>query len=132
MMMDRMMAQTCRKGLRKYTSTWSALYTIANEEYSQNPLGLWLTPNLLIPSLLQHSIQPFLEFIAPVLTDRLLRGHKAGSWSVIALDLAISTIELVIMIPIETVRKRLQCQAIRNTPIQGNLFKFSMSFIPDY
>ena len=120
------MAQTCKKGLRKYKSTYHCLTTIVQEEFSpHNPtqtststlLGIWLTPNLLIPSLFQHCLEPLFEHITPVLTDRLLHSRKASSLAVVLLDFGISALELLIMTPIETVRKRLQCQAMITTPI---------------
>jgi fusion and transport protein UGO1 len=123
-----LIAQTCKKGLRKYKSTYHALSTILKEEYSTHHpqtsismlLGIWLTPNLLIPSILQHGLEPLFEHITPLLADRLLNSRKARSIAVVLLDFTISTIELLIMTPIETVRKRLQCQAIITTPMEGS------------
>ena len=113
------MAQSCKQGLRKYKSTYHALSTILKEEYSQNMLGIYLSTSLLIPCLLQHSIEPLLELITPVLTDRLFHSKKASSLSVVLLDFTISTLDLLIVTPIETIRKRLQCQAILKTPMEG-------------
>jgi fusion and transport protein UGO1 len=109
--------------MKKYDSIWHGLTTIYQEEHYSNILGLWFGPHLFLPTLVQHLSQPLFQHITPILTDRLwFRSRKASTLAAVALELGISTLELLFIMPVETVRRRLQCQSMRKTPIDDREF----------
>ena len=69
-------------------------------------------PNLLIPSVLEHTIRPLLTLSIPLLLERQFGISPDLSPITYSLcDLGLGLGSLVILLPIETVRKRLQIQA---------------------
>jgi fusion and transport protein UGO1 len=113
----RMVVQTSKKGKRKYKSTTDAFTTILQEEFPQDPLGLITSPQLFIPSLIYHSLNPIFQHSTPIVFDRLFGATPDDSLLFVTTEFTISLLELMVMLPIDTVRKRMQCQVIRKTPL---------------
>jgi fusion and transport protein UGO1 len=90
-------------------SSPSMLKSIVKEEG-----GLWslyMHPHLFWPSVLEHTIRPLLTLSIPLFIERKL--HISPDISPIThslLDLSLGLSSLLILLPIETVRKRLQIQ----------------------
>jgi fusion and transport protein UGO1 len=105
----RLVAQSTLTPHRKYSGPFDALRQILRDE------GGWRTiyfhPHLLIPTLLDFTLRPALSIGAPLLIEHTLRLDNVGSPVAYALaDFMVSTLALVITLPIETVRRRLQIQ----------------------
>jgi fusion and transport protein UGO1 len=73
--------------------------------------SLYWHPNLIIPTILEHSIRPLLTLSIPLLLERQFSISPELSPITYSLcDLSLGLASLVILLPIETVRKRLQLQ----------------------
>lgn len=106
----RLIAQSTLPAHRKYSTPWNALSQITKEE------GGWKTtylhPNLLIPTLLDFTFRPLLSLASPLLIEHNLRLDPITnpvSYSLV--EFCISSASLLLTLPIETVRRRLQLQA---------------------
>lgn len=78
--------------------------------------GLYLNHNLL-PSILYHTLTPLLQNTTPLIIDRVLRISASESPFLYGLaELTLNTIELLITLPLDTIRKRLQCQIKARMP----------------
>ncbi|KAK8843483.1 hypothetical protein IAR55_007142 [Kwoniella newhampshirensis] len=74
--------------------------------------SLYFHPNLLIPSLLEHTIRPLLTLSIPLLLERQMGISPDISPIIYSLaDLSLGLGSLLILLPIETVRRRLQLQS---------------------
>jgi fusion and transport protein UGO1 len=88
--------------------------------------GLWslyMHPHSFWPSVLEHTIRPLLTLSIPLFIERKL--HISPDISPIThslLDLSLGLASLLILLPIETVRKRLQIQD-RAQNMDGSLSK---------
>ncbi|SCV72768.1 BQ2448_4305 [Microbotryum intermedium] len=106
----RLIVQSAQPQHRKYAGPYDALLVIMREEG-----GLWTTyfhPNLFIPALLEGVARPLVHLSTPLIISRYF--HLELSTSPISFGLAelvLGTAGLLITIPIETVRKRLQLQS---------------------
>lgn len=106
----RLIAQSTLPPHRKYSSPWNALHQILHEE------GGWRTvyfhPNLFIPTVLDFTVRPLLSLGAPLFIEHKLRLDPMTSPVRYSLaEFCISTASLLVTLPIETVRRRLQLQA---------------------
>jgi fusion and transport protein UGO1 len=73
---------------------------------------MYLHPNLLIPAILDHTLRPLLTLSIPLLLERQLHISPDLSPVTYSLcDLSLNLASLLILLPIETVRKRLQVQS---------------------
>ncbi len=73
--------------------------------------GLYLDPQLLIPALLEHTIRPIVTLSIPLIIERQLNiSPDISPITYSLLDLSLGLASLLIVLPIETVRKRLQLQ----------------------
>ncbi|GAA5911373.1 hypothetical protein JCM6882_002359 [Rhodosporidiobolus microsporus] len=106
----RLIVQSAQPQHRKYKNPVSAVTTIVEEEG-----GLWNTyfhPNLFFPALLEGILRPLIHLSTPLLITRYLHLEPSSSPLTFGLaELLLSTAGLLITIPIETVRKRLQIQS---------------------
>lgn len=105
----RLIAQSTLPQHRKYTGPLDALRTILREE------GGWRTtylhPALLIPTVLDYVLRPVCALGAPLLIENLLHlDPSAVPVSYALAELVLSTLSLILTLPIETVRRRLQLQ----------------------
>jgi len=77
--------------------------------------GMYFNSNLLIPSIFEHTVRPLLTLSIPLLLERTLGYSPEMSPITYSLcDLSLGLGSLLILLPIETVRKRLQLQARGN------------------
>ena len=99
---------------RKYKGPFHALKTIIQEEGGIR--GLYLSHNL-VPTLLYHTITPLLQNTTPLIIDRVFRISANESPFMYSLaELGLNTLEVIITLPLDTIRKRLQCQIRTRTP----------------
>ncbi|BGP18891.1 hypothetical protein JCM10213_003010 [Rhodosporidiobolus nylandii] len=106
----RLIVQSAQPSHRKYKNPLNALTTIIEEEG-----GLWNTyfhSNLFFPALLEGLLRPLIHLSTPLIISRYLHLEPSSSPLTFGLaELLLSTAGLLITIPIETVRKRLQIQS---------------------
>lgn len=124
----RLVVQSASPLCTEYNGPFHALRTMLAEEGGIR--GIYLSKNL-IPTLFYHTITPLLACSTPLLIARLLKISAADSPIVYsAAELALSTLGLLLMLPLETIRKRLHCQvpgefkstvALRPQPYRGVL-----------
>ncbi|KAG0307453.1 hypothetical protein BGZ98_000243 [Dissophora globulifera] len=106
----RLIVQTANPLQRKYSGTINCITTIIQEE---GVSALWGGVNL-FPTLVYHTLAPLLSNSIPLIIDRVFKLSAADSPVLYSLaELGLNTIELLIRLPIETVRKRLQLQIQR-------------------
>jgi fusion and transport protein UGO1 len=77
--------------------------------------GFWTTyfhPNIFIPAVLEHTLRPLLTLSIPLLLERQWGISPDVSPVTYSLcDLGLNLASLVVLLPIETVRRRLQLQS---------------------
>lgn len=96
-------------GGRKYVWPWDTLKTVRKEEGGWR--GVYLHPNLLIPTLLDLTFRPLIALATPLVIDQYLRTEPGAAPVRYALaELFVSTLGLLVTLPVETVRRRLQAQ----------------------
>ncbi|ORX87153.1 mitochondrial carrier [Anaeromyces robustus] len=103
----RMIAQTSNPYYKKYKNSWHGIKTIAKEEGLSS---IYFGYNL-VPTLLYHSVIPLLKNSNRLVIERLLgisASKQPGKYALC--ELGLSSLELLISFPLETVRRRLQCQ----------------------
>jgi fusion and transport protein UGO1 len=72
---------------------------------------LYLHPNLLFPTILEHTLRPVLALSIPLLLERQFQlTPETSPITYAAADLSLGLASLVVLLPIETIRKRLQLQ----------------------
>jgi fusion and transport protein UGO1 len=109
-----MQVQSASPLQRKYKGPFHALKTIIQEEGGIK--GLYLSHNLL-PTILYHTITPLLQNTTPLIIDRVLRISANESPFLYSFaELGLNTLEVIITLPLDTIRKRLQCQIRTRTP----------------
>ncbi|KAI8371424.1 uncharacterized protein BYT42DRAFT_67614 [Radiomyces spectabilis] len=112
--MDSLIVQSASPLQKKYKGPFHALRTILSEEGGVT--GLYLSHNLM-PTLLYHTITPLLQNTTPLIIDRVFRISANDSPFMYALaELGLNTLEILITLPLDTIRKRLQCQIKTRTP----------------
>ncbi|KAF9582593.1 hypothetical protein BGW38_010999 [Lunasporangiospora selenospora] len=103
----RLVVQTANPLQRKYSGMINCISTIIQEEGLS---ALWGGVNL-FPTILYHTLTPLMSNSIPLVIDRVFKLSSADSPFLYSLaELGLNTIELLIRLPIETVRKRLQIQ----------------------
>ncbi|KAI8327402.1 mitochondrial carrier domain-containing protein [Choanephora cucurbitarum] len=118
----RLVVQSASPLCRKYKGPFHALRLMLSEEGGLS--GIYLNKNL-IPTILYHTITPLLASSTPLLITRLLHITAGFTYP-------IRTCGLLLMLPLETIRKRLHCQvpqaasfktavALRPQPYRGLL-----------
>jgi len=103
----RMIAQTSNPYYKKYKNSWHCIKTIAKEEGLSS---IYFGYNL-VPTLLYHSVIPLLKNSNRLVIERLLgisASKQPGKYALC--ELGLSSLELLISFPLETIRRRLQCQ----------------------
>ncbi|KAI7875727.1 mitochondrial carrier domain-containing protein [Mucor mucedo] len=123
----RLVVQSASPLCSKYKGPIHALRTMLHEEGGL--YGIYFESKNLFPTLLYHIITPLLSCSTPLIIARLLHISAADSPILYgAAELALSTLGLLVMLPIETIRKRLQTQvrgdfkatvALRPAPYRG-------------
>ncbi|KAI7875430.1 mitochondrial carrier, partial [Lichtheimia hyalospora FSU 10163] len=110
----RLVVQSASPLCCKYKGVMHAFSTMCREEGGIR--SVYLSNNNLVPTVLYHTIRPLLASSVPIVIDRML-GITAADAPVLygAAELAIRTLGLLVTLPLETIRKRLQCQVVRST-----------------
>ncbi|KAL0950756.1 hypothetical protein HGRIS_007524 [Hohenbuehelia grisea] len=117
----RLIVQSFLPRHRSYSGPIDALSQILQHEGGLR--GIYLHPHLLIPTILDNALRPLVSLLLPgMLTSTLSLGINQDTNPVIwgLLELTTSCIGLLVTLPFETVRRRLQVQ-VRGTanPIRG-------------
>lgn len=106
----RLIVQSAQPMHRKYTGPWNALRTIMREEGGLRTT--YLHPNLLVPAILEGIMRPLIHLSTPLIISRYFQIEPSTSPLSFGLaELALGSAGLLITIPLETVRKRLQIQS---------------------
>ncbi|KAG2186464.1 hypothetical protein INT44_002686 [Umbelopsis vinacea] len=104
----RLIVQSSAPGVKTYTGLLHCLSSMLQNEGGLR--GVYLSQNL-IPTILYHLITPLVSSTAPLIIDRLFHVTASDAPIIYGLaELALSTLEVLITLPIETIRKRIQCQ----------------------
>lgn len=105
----RLIVQSAQPQHRKYSGPLDAFNTIIKEEG-----GLYTTyfhPHLLFPALLEGILRPLIFLATPLIISRSFHIEPSSSPILFACaEFVLGSLGLLITIPIETVRKRLQIQ----------------------
>ncbi|CAO3676744.1 unnamed protein product [Rhizopus stolonifer] len=110
----RLIVQSASPLQRKYKGPFHALATILKEE--DGIRGLYFSQNF-VPTVLYHAITPLLQNITPLIIDRVLYISASESPFLYSLaELGLNTLEVLITLPLDTIRKRMQCQIRSRTP----------------
>lgn len=106
----RLIVQSAQPMHKKYTGPVHALRTILAEEG-----GLQTTyfhPNLLVPTVVEGLVRPLLHLSTPLIISRYFLLEPSTSPLKFGLaELVLGSLSLLVTIPLETVRKRLQIQS---------------------
>ncbi|KAL1920393.1 uncharacterized protein VTP21DRAFT_770 [Calcarisporiella thermophila] len=103
----RLIVQTASKKHRKYKGLLDALRTITAEEGLTH---LYFGSHLL-PTLLYHTLGPLITTTTPLIIERVMGISSEESPILYGLaQFGLSTLELLVTLPLDTIRKRLQLQ----------------------
>ncbi|GAA6064455.1 hypothetical protein JCM10212_004439 [Sporobolomyces blumeae] len=106
----RLIVQSSQPAHRKYSNPISALRTICLEEGGLSTC--YLHPNLLWPTVIEGVVRPLLHLATPLIITRYLHLEPSSSPLSFALsEFVLSSASLLVTIPLETIRKRLQIQS---------------------
>ncbi|KAI8618328.1 hypothetical protein BC830DRAFT_955282 [Chytriomyces sp. MP71] len=105
----RIMVQTGNPYHRKYKSGLTALGQIVREE----GIGALYASRRFFPTLLLSTLQPLFKYASPVFITHVM-GVDADyqPWLFRAAELAMGVAELLVVLPLETVVRRLECQVV--------------------
>ena len=109
----RLIVQSFTQRHRTYSGPLDALQKIAQDEGGLR--GMYLHPHLLVPALLDSALRPLIAIALPPILAARVFGSAAISadthpvtWGMV--ELASSCVGLLVSMPFETVRRRLQVQ----------------------
>lgn len=109
----RLVVQTADPTQRKYTGMLNCISTIISEE---GVSALWGGVNL-VPTVLYHTLTPLIANSIPLVIDRVFNISASDSPLLFSVaELGLETLDLLIRLPLETVRKRLQIQIQAKIP----------------
>lgn len=109
----RLVVQTADPTQRKYTGMLNCISTIISEE---GVSALWGGVNL-VPTVLYHTLTPLITNSIPLVIDRVFNISASDSPLLFSVaELGLETLDLLIRLPLETVRKRLQIQIQAKIP----------------
>jgi len=118
----RLIVQSHSPRYRKYSGPMDAFRQILRDEGGLR--GMYLHPHLLIPTLLDNALRPIVSLALPgMITSYFGWGHITEethpvAWSMA--ELGSSCLGLLVTLPIETIRRRLQAQVRGSAePIKG-------------
>ncbi|QRV86336.1 mitochondrial carrier protein [Ceratobasidium sp. AG-Ba] len=105
----RLIVQTSLSSHRTYSGPVAALRDIYHKEGGL--AGMYMHPNLLIPTLIENTLRPLLTLSAPLFIARtLFITEESHPVAYQAAELLFSSATLLLTLPIETARRRLQIQ----------------------
>ncbi|KAJ3327006.1 hypothetical protein HDU76_012432 [Blyttiomyces sp. JEL0837] len=109
----RLIVQTSNPYHRKYRGTFHCLRTIIKEE----GFSALYWNRRLFPTVLYHTIAPFFRYATHFIIERWLQISPETRPLMFQLaELALNTIEMGILLPLETIRRRLECQVVSRMP----------------
>ncbi|KAF9319181.1 hypothetical protein BG003_009758 [Podila horticola] len=109
----RLVVQANSPAHRKYSGVFNCLTTIISEE---GVSALWGGVNL-VPTLVYHILTPLFTNSIPLVIDRVFNINGTDSPFLYNFaELTLNTVDLLIRLPVETVRKRLQLQIQAKIP----------------
>jgi fusion and transport protein UGO1 len=117
----RLIVQSFTSRHRTYSGPFNALSQILRDEGGLK--GIYLHPHLLIPGVIDNVLRPAVSLALPGLLAKYLGAHISEDTNPIAwgfAELGGSCIGLLVTLPFETIRRRLQVQ-VRGTakPLKG-------------
>ncbi|CAE6491618.1 unnamed protein product [Rhizoctonia solani] len=105
----RLIAQTSLSTHKTYSGPVAALRDIYHKEGGL--AGMYLHPNLLIPTVIENTLRPLLALSAPLFIERtLFVTEESHPVAYQVAELLFSSATLLLTLPIETARRRLQIQ----------------------
>ncbi|KAF8980113.1 hypothetical protein BGZ46_004606 [Entomortierella lignicola] len=109
----RLVVQSSDPRQRKYSGIFNCISTII---YEEGFTALWGGINL-VPTILHHTITPLISNSIPLIIERVLNISPDDSpFTYEVAELCLEVLEILISLPIETVRKRLQIQIQAKIP----------------
>ncbi|KAK9762867.1 hypothetical protein K7432_010972 [Basidiobolus ranarum] len=103
----RLIVQSSSPHYKKYRGFFHALKTIIQEE---GLVAFYWSYNL-FPTILYHALNPLIGNTIPLVIDRFLNLSPSDSpFSYSLAELGLRTLQLIVTMPVDTIRKRLQCQ----------------------
>ncbi|KAF9109443.1 hypothetical protein BGX27_007602 [Mortierella sp. AM989] len=109
----RLVVQSSDPRQRKYTGVFNCISTII---YEEGFTALWGGVNL-VPTILYHTLTPLISNSVPLIIERVLNiSPDESPFSYEVAELCLEVLDLLIRLPIETVRKRLQIQIQAKIP----------------
>ncbi|GAA97710.1 uncharacterized protein L969DRAFT_55483 [Mixia osmundae IAM 14324] len=117
----RLIAQSAQVRHKKYSGLVDAFQTISREEGGY--WGMFMHSQLLLPTVISGVVRSLLQYGGPLLIERWLGiSPTENPVAFLFLEMAVSTAGLLITLPIETIRRRLQIQSRSPTkPAQATL-----------
>lgn len=108
----RLIVQSSSPSHQRYTGPIDALLQILRDEGGFK--GIYLHPHLLLPTIIDNTLRPIVSLALPGLLAAYLGAHITEdtnplAWGII--ELAGSCVGLLVTLPFETIRRRLQVQA---------------------
>lgn len=117
----RLIVQSSQLRYRKYSGPIHAFRQILREEGGWR--GIYLHPALAVPALLDNLLRPALHLASPLVIDRVLKIDRLNRPVLHGLaGLGLASLGLLLILPVETVRKRLQLQS-RATDVNVTPFR---------
>lgn len=111
----RLIVQTSHPSHRPYSGPISTLRSVINDEGGVS--SMYMHSSLLIPTILDNTIRPFLSLATPMFIYRTFGIAEDTHPTTYALaQLFFASASLLVTLPIETVRRRLQVQTRNGSP----------------
>ncbi|KAJ3037752.1 hypothetical protein HDV00_001337 [Rhizophlyctis rosea] len=113
----RLIVQTIHPYHKKYHGTYHALRTIIDEE---GFTSLYFGRHF-VPTVLYYAVESFFKVASSAIIEGVFGvsgEHQPVAY--LLCELALNAVELGVTLPLETVRRRLQCQIITKTPDEKN------------
>ncbi|KAH9813236.1 mitochondrial carrier domain-containing protein [Melampsora americana] len=111
----RLIVQSSQLRYRKYSGPIDALRQILKEEGGWS--GIYFHSNLILPTILDNILRPAFHLSTPLLIERVLKIDRLERPVLHGLaGLGLASVGLLFILPIETVRKRLQLQSRAKDP----------------
>ncbi|KAJ1898835.1 hypothetical protein LPJ66_002498 [Kickxella alabastrina] len=115
----RLMIQSASPIHRKYSGTFHALKTVMKEEGGL--MSLYFSPFHMVPSLLKHTLDPVFRDMGSFALDRVAGIDPYDQPTTFALGgLIWKTMSAAVMLPIDTIRTRLQAQTRYVSKLKGS------------
>ncbi|POW00254.1 hypothetical protein PSHT_13148 [Puccinia striiformis] len=111
----RLIVQSSQLRHRKYSGPINAFQQIVKDEGGIR--NLFLDSTLLFPALLDNLVRPLIHLATPLIIDRVIGIDRVQEPLRFGLaEFGISSLGLLLVLPLETVRKRLQLQSRHPSP----------------